>query len=246
MRIVLSIFILMLVVSSCKKAEKRSCFKGTGAMDSLDVQVEPYFELNLGQRLNYILVKDTINFIRIKGGRNLLRSVNVEVVNDVLFIENGNRCNFLRNMGEIMDIEIHFTTINRIEGRISHNISSTDTISGDFFNLKIAGASGNANLLVNTNFLNGFINDGNADYLLSGHTKYAHIQAHSNGFADVRGLQVQEQLEITSRSNRAIYCSADGIPLVINLEATGNVYYTGEPSSIELNKTGSGKLEKLD
>ena len=246
MKVVFSIFILMLVISSCKKAEERSCFKGTGTLDSLDVQVEPFFELNLGQRLNYSLVKDTINFIRIKGGRNLLRSVHAQVDQGVLFIENQNRCNFLRNMGEIIDVEIHFTTLNRIEGRISHNLISQDTITGDFFNLKISGASGNAKLLVNTTFLNGFANDGNSDYIINGKTEIAHIQAHSNGLADVRGLIVQEILEITSRSNRAVYCLADGIPLVVNLEATGNVYYMGEPTSIQLNKTGSGNLVKLD
>jgi hypothetical protein len=145
-----------------------------------------------------------------------------------------------------MEIEIHFTNLNRIEGRISHQLSALDTISGSFFNLELTGASGRADLLVNTNFLNGFVNDGNADYSFSGKTKFAHIQAHSNGLADVRELFVQEKLEITSRSTRAVICKAEGIPLIVNIEATGDVYYSGTPSSITINKTGSGQLIHVD
>lgn len=240
------LFLTFVLVSACKKPEERTCFKFSGKIDSLDIQVESFNELNLGKRLNYNLVPDTINFIRIKGGSNLLRLVSHEVNQGILYIENQNRCDFLRDFSEILEVEIHFVHLNRVEGRISHNLNSLDTIRGTYFNLSLTGASGYANLLVNTEFINGFANDGNADYTFSGVTKYAHIQAHSNGFADARPLKVTEVLEVTSRSNRSIFCHAEGISLIVNIERTGSVYYTGNPSSIVLNKTGTGNLVKLD
>jgi hypothetical protein len=244
-RVLCAIFIVGLLFS-CKKAEERTCFKTTGDFAERDVAVAAFTELNLGKRLHYTLVHDTINFVRIKGGKNLIQSIRAETVAGVLFIENENRCNFLRSFAEIIEIEIHFVSLNRIEGRISHELYSSDTINGSFFNLEITGASGNAALVVNTDFLNGFVNDGNADYSFTGKTNYAHIQANSNGFADVRGLTVQEKLEVTSRSTRAIFCKADGIPLFVTIEATGDVYYTGTPSSISLIKTGAGNLIQVD
>jgi hypothetical protein len=231
---------------SCKKAEERTCFKSTGELSELDVAVETFNELNLGKSLNYALVRDTVNFIRVKGGRNLLQSIYSEVIDGILYIENKNRCNFLRSYAEILEVEIHFTHLNRIEGRISHDLRSNDTIVGSYFNLELTGASGNVQVLVDTDFINGFVNDGNGDYSIAGKTKYAHIQANSNGLADARGLWVQEQLEVSSRSIRAIFCHAEGIPLVVNIEATGDVFYTGTPSSIALNRTGSGNLIQVD
>lgn len=243
---VLHVIFIVGLLFSCKKAEERSCFKTTGDFAEIDVAVTPFNELNLGKRLHYTLVHDTVNFVRIKGGKNLLQSIHAETVAGILYIENENRCNFLRSFAEIIEVEIHFVALNRIEGRISHELSSSDTISGSFFNLEITRASGNAALVVNTDFLNGFVNDGNADYSFTGKTNFAHIQANSNGLADVRGLSVQQKLEITSRSTRSIFCKADGIPLIVTIEATGDVYYTGTPSSITLNKTGAGNLIQVD
>lgn len=234
------------LLASCKKAEERACFKSSGDLVELNLTTAPFTELNLGKRLHYSLIHDTVNFIKVKGGENLVQFVSALVIDGTLYIENDNRCNFLRSFSEIMEVEIHFTTLNRIEGRISHNLTTKDSISGSFFNLELTGASGNAHLVVNTDFLNGFVNDGNADYSISGKTKYAHIQAHSNGYADVRDLSVLEKLEITSRSTRSIFCHADGIPLLVNIEATGNVYYLGTPNSIVLNKIGSGNLIQID
>jgi hypothetical protein len=246
MRLFAYILFISTYFISCKKAEERNCLKTTGKLDSLDIYTDGFHELNLGKRLNYNLVSDSINFVRIKGGKNLIRLVKTEVIDGILYIEDKNRCNFLRDLGKILEIEIHYTHLNRIDGRISHNLKTRDTIFGDYFNLRISGASGNAHILVNTDFINGFSNDGNSDYYFYGKTKFAHIQAHSIGFADVRQLIVSEKLEITSTSIRDIYCRADGIPLIVNLSSTGNVYYKGTPTEITLNKTGSGNLIKLD
>lgn len=246
MRLFLYILLFSTSFTSCKKAEERTCFKTSGVLDSLDVYTETFHELNLGKRLNYTLVSDTVNFVRIKGGQNLLRLVKTEVIGGTLHIEDRNRCSFLRNLSHILEIEIHFTHLNRIDGRISHNLTTRDTIYGEYFNLRISGASGNAHISVDTDFINGFSNDGNSDYYFYGTTKFAHIQAHSNSFADVRQLVVSEKLEITSSSIRDIYCRADGISLIVNMNATGNVYYEGTPTEITLNKTGSGNLIKLD
>ncbi len=227
---------------SCKKAEDRICFKSTGESTYKLITIGDFNELNLGPKLNYTLVNDSTNFLKITGGQNLLNAIQVDLNNGILSIENKNKCNFLRNYDHTIHVEIHYTQLNRVDGRISHELNTLDTIRGNYFNLRISGASGNANLLVDTEFLNGFVNDGSPDYRFSGKTKFAHIQAHGNGSADVRTLDVAEKLEITSRSNRPIFCRAEGIPLVVNIEFNGDVYYNGTPSSIQLNKTGSGQL----
>ena len=232
--------------SSCKKAEDRSCFKTTGELVTLDVPSADFTELNLGKRLNYSLVRDTVNFVRIKGGKNLVKSIRVEVIDNILYIENINRCNFLRDLSTIIDLEIHYKNLNRVDGVVSHELTTQDTIFAEFFNLRLVSASGNASLLVSTNYLNGFSNDGNVDYQFAGKTNVAHIQVYSTSSADVRALQVQEKLEISAGTSRAVYCRADGIPLVVNIFGVGDVYYTGTPTSITLNKTGAGNLIKLD
>jgi Ca2+-binding RTX toxin-like protein len=246
MRTVFTISIFITLLFSCKKAEDRSCFKSIGEEAVLDVPVSNFTELYLLQNLNYTLVADTTPFIRLKGGRNLLNFISADVQDGILSIENKNRCNFLRKYDRLVDVEIHYVQLNRVDYRGSHDLSSLDTIFGDFFNLRFAGSSGNAYLLVNTNFINGFVNDGSGDYYFTGKTNVAHIQAYHNGFADVRNLDVSESLEITTRSSRRVLCHADGIPLKVTISGTGDVQYTGTPSGIELIRTGSGNLVKID
>lgn len=233
-------------VLSCKKAEDRSCFKTIGQEAVLDVPLSDFNELFLLQNLNYTLVSDTVSFIRLKGGRNLLNLISADIDAGILSITNANRCNFLRKYDRLVEVEIHYVQLNRIDYRGSHDVRSLDTIVGDFFNLRFSGASGNVHLLVNTNFVNGFVNDGSGDYFFSGKTKVAHIQAFHNGLADARNLEVSQSMEVTTRSSRLVLCHAEGIPLKVTISGTGDVRYTGNPSSIELIRSGSGNLIKAD
>jgi len=217
-----------------------------GKEHTLDRPLDDFSELWLGKGLNYTLVSDTATFVRLKGGKNLLNLISTEVNNGILSIENGNKCNFLRNFDEIIEVEIHYINLNRVDAKCSHELVSIDTIKAEYFNLRLVHASGNAKLLVDTDFLNGFANDGSADYTFSGKTKVAHIQVYHNGFADVRNLVVQESLEITTRSSRRVLCHADGIPLKVTILGLGDVNYTGNPSSIDLVETSTGKLVKID
>jgi len=237
---------LFFTLLSCKKTEDRNCFKTAGEKVEFIVQTDAFYELLLGQRLNYTLVSDSVNYVKIIGGKNLVKSIRCEVINGILYLENNNRCNFFRSFADIIELEIHYTNLNRVEGAVSHNLIALDTIRGEYFNLELRGASGYADIVVNTNFLNGFANDGNSDYKYSGKTNYAHIQVHSYGTADVRSLEVAQQLEITTNSVRSVYCVANNIPLIVNILGIGDVFYSGNPSSIEVNGHGSGKLIYVD
>lgn len=246
MRLIFAISLGFVLLFSCKKAEDRSCLKSIGADAILDVPVADFNELFLKQSLQYTLVADTVPFIRLSGGKNLLNLISAEVNAGILSIENKNRCNFLRNYDRLVQVEIHYVQLNRIDYKGSHDVVALDTIFGEFFNLRLAHASGNAHMLVNTDYVNGFVNDGSGDYYFAGKTRFAHIQAYHNGFADVRNLDITEGLEITTRSSRKVLCHADEIPLKVTISGTGDVNYTGNPSSIELIRTGSGNLIKLD
>jgi len=246
MKKIFSISIVVMLLFSCKKAEDRTCFKSIGEEAVLDVPVEDFNELFLKQSLHYTLVADTVPFLRLKGGKNLLNLISADVNAGILSIENKNRCNFLRKYDRLVEVEIHYVQLNRIDYKGSHDVVALDTIFGEYFNLRLAHSSGNARMLVNTDYVNGFVNDGSGDYYFAGKTKFAHIQAYNNGFADIRNLLISESLEITTRSSRKVLCHADGIPLKVTLSGVGDVHYTGNPSSIELIRTGSGNLVKID
>ena len=246
MRLIITISIATMGLFSCKKTEDRTCFKSIGVDAVLDVPVADFSELFLKQSLQYTLVADTVPFIRLKGGKNLLNLISAEVNGGILSIENKNRCNFLRSYDRLVEVEIHYVQLNRIDYKGSHDVVALDTIVGEYFNLRLAHASGNARMLVNTDYINGFVKDGSGDYYFAGKTRFAHIQAYHNGFADIRNLDVSEGLEITTRSSRKVLCHADGIPLKVTLSGIGDVLYTGNPTSIELIRTGSGNLIKLD
>ena len=63
--------IVLLFVTACKKPENRSCFKGTGKVVTQYISLPSFQSMELHQRLNIVLVQDSLDFLEIAAGENL-------------------------------------------------------------------------------------------------------------------------------------------------------------------------------
>src|SRR5690554_8143103 len=85
MKNIFTLLVLIIALSSCKKASERSCFKSKGEDGTLELLVDQKIDsLKLYDDLYYTLVQSAESKVVLSGGENLLP--HVEIVAD-----NGNR-----------------------------------------------------------------------------------------------------------------------------------------------------------
>ena len=236
----------LLGLISCKKAEDRSCFKRIGEQTEIRVDLPDFYKLYLKSKLKYTLIQDDSNYMLVKGGKNLVNFVKwrkSEV--DYLEINNSNKCAFLRKQSDVIEAEIHFKNIIDLRYEGSEELNTPDTLNFDYLRFVVLDASGTLNMTLKADSLTGDVSHGWGNYNFKGLVKKAYLGLRSNGYADVSDLKVTEVLEIKNESVGDIHINADQVPLQGMISGSGNIYYTGIPSSINIECFSSGKLIKL-
>ena len=66
-----------------------------------------------------------------------------------------------------------------------------------------------------------------------------------DGRFDCRNLKVNQSIQWITSSSVDHYLSAPGIPLQVELNGIGNIFYHGTPSLIQKSRYGSGDLIPL-
>ena len=238
------LFILpFLLLFSCKKAEDRSCYKASGEKNTVDVPLPDFDKLVLHKKLRYVLVQDDTNFLRISGGKNLLNFIRWEETEDgKISVFNENKCDFLRDLKSICTVEIHFKTLNDIRYEGSDRLTNADTLHLNLFNLLIVDCSGSVELTVKANYLTADIAESYGDYTCHGSAENTVFSARNNGYCDVRDFKTNNKLHVTNKSTGDMYINASGCLLEGFIGGSGNIYYTGEALSVQMEYFSSGKL----
>ena len=105
-------FLVPIFFISCKKEEDRSCFKTTGSIIDKIIPLGSFSKIHLGPYIQYELIQDTMNFIEISAGENIINFISSDIEDGKLLIENNNKCRFLRYKKEKVIAKIHFININ--------------------------------------------------------------------------------------------------------------------------------------
>jgi hypothetical protein len=103
----------MLIITSCKKAEDRSCWKSAGKMADLVISVNDFTKLTLNENMCFEIIQDSLNKIELTGGENLLTKIQVQQASDgSIDIKNLNSCNFFRYNSDPILVKIHIKNLN--------------------------------------------------------------------------------------------------------------------------------------
>jgi hypothetical protein len=243
MRYGLIIAITAVVLAGCKKPEDRRCFKSTGDDTELEIPVAEFNRIYMGPHAAYVLIQDSLNKVVIKGGKNLVKQLDVSVEDQLLSVTNKNRCAFLRNAKRGLVVEIHCTSVINIHYEGTEYLKSVGTIHSDYLAMMVRDGAGPVDLTIQSIHIETDISHGWGDYTLHGTTQTARIGAHSNGYCDVYDLNITDSVYIASDTPGTIKVKANGIPLSGFIKGSGNIWYKGVPSSINVVLTGDGKVE---
>ncbi len=234
--------IFALLISSCKKAEDRSCFKFNGEEAEKIVLLSSFSELEINSYLVVNLIQDTSNYVVIKGGKNVINLVETGVSEDKLILTNANKCKYLRSRKKKIVVDVHFIALEKIKYQGSENVKSIGTIQGNNLKLSIAETSGTIDLNVDVEDFSLSAEPSWVDFNISGFSKIASLTVKGNAYGDTRNFLVQDRLVVISNTVGNVYVNGSTGLLKCETKGSGNVFYSNTPGNIEWNDYGTGKL----
>lgn len=237
--------VALLLLVACKKPEDRRCWKASGETVTVRVPIDDFAYLNLKKKLHYVLVEDDSTYLIITGGKNLIKHISWGMNSDgFMVIENTNKCNFLRDEKKPLTVEIHFKTLGKLKYEGSESLNTPDTLHLPELDFTILDACGSLNMLLDVGEIKGDVAYGWGDYKLSGIAKKATFGVRSNGYANVENLKITESLVVNLDSPGDLYVNADQIPVSGYISGKGNVYYSGNPTSMDVQYLSKGRMIK--
>ncbi len=245
-KIYFSFFIILVFLFSCKKAEDRRCLKSSGDIVTIRKELPNFSKLELTKNLIYTLIQDSLNYVEVIGGKNLINFVEFELNQDGrLLVSNKNKCNFLRDLDKKIHVKIHFKTLEDLTYSGSELLTNEDTLRLEKLHFVMVDCAGSIKFNINTTFIKGTIADGFGDFTLSGKTTVSNISVKSNGFCDITDLKVTESLFVENSSPNDIKINASQIVLGGFIDGSGDVLYHGEPKAVDVKELSTGKFKPL-
>lgn len=242
----LFILFLTITVFSCKKSEDRSCFKFVGDHSTKTISLGKTDSLYLHDNIIYTLVPDTVNFVELKGGKNLLNHIECLSYDEKLEVRNNNKCNFLRSYKKKVEAFIHVKEIRYIHYEGTESLINEDTLKSGELRLVIRDGAGPVELTVENGYMSAAVTHGWGDFTLHGTAYSAFLNCSTNSFCNTTNLSVETSLKVYSTTGGNMMVNAEGTNFHATIKRDGNIYYKGVPNSIEIEDYGDGEVAGVD
>ena len=82
--------------------------KVRGDYAEIEIPLDSVRAFHLNEKVRYRFFQDDQRKAVIKGGENLIQHNEIDNRDNVLYVDNRNKCNFFRNADDIVEVEIHY------------------------------------------------------------------------------------------------------------------------------------------
>jgi hypothetical protein len=239
---ILFVLIMALQVSSC--SDLCECFHGTGDVITEERSLGSISGIHLANDVDVIIYVSNFSKIRVTAGDKLINDVKTSEKNGILYIQNDNKCNWVRKFNPTLTVEVWTNNIHSIYAdNSSGDITCMDTLHVDNFRIDAFNCLGTFRLKINTDVATLAINNGPCDMYVEG---FANTQYNYNAGFGVLNCEnlLGENNYVHNKGTNQIYVNSNSI-LEVTIGYIGNVYYKGNPVTIKKLITGSGKLIKI-
>lgn len=228
----------LLVLQGCKKDNMCDCIKSTGTVVSEKRSLGDFSSLEVRKNVIVTLYQDTINYVEVEAGSNLIDLVRTEVNDGILKITNDNTCNWVRSYDIEVHARVHLKNISLIEHYGSEEINCGNTLKGDFIDVY---ENNSADIHLNLDIVQVYARQmiGGGDIYLTGRCRFLYTFGGSFGYIYGKDM-LSDSVLVDHRGTGDIHVS----PITwmkVNIEDRGNVYYSGSPA-VESYLNGTGKL----
>jgi hypothetical protein len=240
-QIYIYLFAVSLIFISCEN--KPDCFKGSGPLTTQEREAVTINFIELKCNATVIIHPSNISRIKVTTGANLIDKIKTKINGTSLFIENHNRCNWVRSFNPLIEVEVWTDDLTSIRiDDASGNVKFADTLHVKDFRIDSYSSIGSYSLKLDAEIATIALHNGPADFYGEGKIKTAYYYSSGYGKFDLRNT-IAEQVYIRNRGTNDMYLNASNF-LEAAIEGDGNIYYKGNPT-IQPNITGSGKLLPL-
>ncbi len=237
-KLLLTLFILTGYTTFSQSWWNSEKVRGNGNITIEERLIGTFNEVNTGGSFDVILTEGREGKLTLEGEENILPYIITEVKDDKLKIKVKNNTNI--KFTQKLTITVPFENIETISLGGSGNVISKKTITGDEINFSVGG-SGNIETKVKANTIKSSVG-GSGNIRLAGSADKMKCSIAGSGNIKAYGLSV--------KSLKASIAGSGDIQITIKekIKATivgsGNVYYRGNPKSIDANSIGSGDVIK--
>lgn len=202
--------------------------------DYSTIEVESSFEIEL--------LSDTVNKVVVRCGENLHPYIKIEVVNDILYLKHEIKNNWSRKY-ERVKLELHTKPFSRINVYKPVRIYTAQVYEAPTFAYVDFMKYSELDVNVNVSYcLIGMSSDNFGQYIIKGHSDQAELYGWGSCLVNADSLQTKS-CYVLHRGMGNVFVNTSG-QLDADIQFTGNVYYSGNPAHINLQRTGSGNLIK--
>jgi len=245
------IYIVMVItaglLTSCSKDNAGDCFKSSGKAHTETRDLKYFKSINIEDKIDVFITQGSFWEVKVEAGKNLLKNIKTEVNDSTLTIKNINKCNFIRHpKNSIVKVLITIPYLRVLKNSGVGTVSLENEFLQDSMNVSLAG-SGEIHLNVNLKYLHTSTH-GNGDIYAKGFVDYGNHYTNGTNYLWFKDLIIKNRIDLNSYTIGHCYINAPtnltGGLMKLEIWESGNIYYKGEPDSLNLTRKGKGELIK--
>lgn len=203
--------------------------------------VETFTQISLRTSVNVYVTQGNTQKIELSGDRGDFEKLETKVRGGELIIDDKNKDNWRNWSGLDIDVYITVKELDAISVAGSGDMVSKGKFKCDDLDISVAG-SGDLEFEVDARDVDISI-AGSGSVLLSGSSKMNKVSIAGSGKLDAEDMESNSYRISIAGSGRAKVHAKDEITSKIT--GSGSVYYKGDPSRVNNNSAGSGKIRKM-
>jgi hypothetical protein len=227
--------LISIVISSCQKILFNE------DENTREVFLGDFHAVKVAGIYNIVLIQDSANQLVITG-KNDINSIDAVIKDDTLIIDNHKKMSFNTDRNTL---SLHFSKMKYMVTYDPVNISNSDTIRADFFYYEAIGEIADVNLVIDCFYLYVVINFNTlGHFYLNGQANGCTLINSYGSSIFANNLSCRNAV-IDNGSAGDVYVNAsENIKALIR--GTGNIYFYGNPVVGSVERTGSGKMIRID
>lgn len=234
---------IILTYAGCKKPEDRTCFKSFGNPSSKIIEFSSLSTIDVYDDISLNLIQDSLNYLEIKDYKNTIKDIEVTFDSGELSIKNNTSCKIFRTRKKHPSINLHFSSIKKLNLYGSGNINSVTTWSQDSIDIFSEEAAATLALDVKANDVHLYLKNGAIDGAIKGSSQSVYCYQSGYSLVQLNEL-ITPYLHFAAATTGDVKVYSSSF-LHIELWNTGNVFYYGNPTNILITEQHrTGKLIK--
>ncbi len=234
-----------LLIVACDNQNLPDFMKSSGALATDTVKIsKPYKDLIINDNCHVSLEKDTIDFIVVEYGENLIENIQIKFdeASTTLSISDDSKFGMVRNNSSVPKIKCHFSLLCNIFAHSSVIVYSNDSV--DVRQYVFDGYIGGLDVISNAPDVRLDIADGSGTYKISGKADCFDVDACYTSIVDAEGLRTRVA-KVENHSTGDVRVNATDT-VYAEIYHTGDICYKAGAVPVQKVSKGKGSMRVID